>query len=109
MQNKLIGARPRDTALRAAAIILITAAVLLILYFPAGAQAADKEITGLTLSSPNPGELVIEWDAASPAPEDHRVMWTKSSGKFRSYKKANTQESEHRSYKKANTQESEHR
>ena len=93
MQNKLIGARPRDAALRAAAaILLITAAVLLFLYLPAGAQAAGKEITGLTLSSPNPGELVIEWDAASPAPEDHRVMWAKSSGKFRSYKKANTDE-----------------
>ena len=93
MQTKLIGTRPRDTALRAAAaILLVAAAALLFLYLPTGAQAADKEITGLTLSSPNPGELVIAWDAASPTPEDQRVMWAKSSEKFPSFKEDNTDE-----------------
>ena len=42
---------------------------------PALAQSTqDKEIAGLTLTSPNPGELVIAWDAASPAPDDYRVI-----------------------------------
>ena len=91
LNNRLLGARPRKATLRpAAGVLLFAAALLLLLLLPAVAQAADKEITGLTLASPNPGELVISWDAASPAPEDHRVMWAPSSGKFLSYKKENT-------------------
>ena len=73
-----------------AAALLLAMAVLL--NTGATAQAADKEITGLTLTSPNPGELVITWDAASPTPQDHRVMWAKSSEKFLSFKKENTDE-----------------
>ena len=53
-------------------------------------QATDKAITGLTLTSPNPGELTITWDLVSPAPDDYRVMWAPSSGKFLSFKDANT-------------------
>ena len=80
---------------RPVGLVLVAALLLAVpVLFDAGstAQAADKEITGLTLSSPNPGELVIAWHAVSPAPEDHRVMWAPSSGKFRPYKKANTDE-----------------
>ena len=49
------------------------------------AHAAEKEISGLTLSSPNPGELVIAWNAASPAPDDYRVMWAKSGERFKKW------------------------
>ena len=76
-------------------LALVAALVMAVpVLFDAGstAHAADKEINGLTLSSPNPGELVIAWDAASPTPEDHRVMWAKSSEKFLSYKNENTDE-----------------
>ena len=55
-------------------LVLVAALLLAIpLLFHAGstAHAADKEISGLTLSSPNPGELVIAWDAASPTPDDY--------------------------------------
>ena len=81
--------------IRPAGLVLVAALLLAVpvLFAPGStAHAADKEISGLTLSSPNPGELVIDWDAASPTPDDHRVMWAPSNGKFRSYKKANTDE-----------------
>ena len=89
LRGRLRG-RFRPVGLALVAALLLAVPVL----FGAGptAHAADKEITGLTLSSPNPGELVIAWDAASPAPNDHRVMWAKSSEKFLSYKKENTDE-----------------
>ena len=46
------------------ALLLITAAALLVfLQSPAAAQGNDKATGNLALSSPNPGELVITWDA----------------------------------------------
>ena len=74
-------------------LVLVAALLLAVPFlFDAGStvHAADKEISGLTLSSPNPGELVIAWDAASLTPDDYRVMWAPSSGKFLSYKAENT-------------------
>ena len=47
-------------------------------------------ITGVTLTSLNPGELAITWDAPSRAPTDYRVTWKKSDGKWPSYKNENT-------------------
>ena len=92
MQNaKLVGNRPGQTALRAAAAVLLVAAVLLlVIRLPAEAQANDREVGGVTLTSPNQGELVITWDAPGNAPDDYRVTWKKSDGKWRSYKHANT-------------------
>ena len=34
-------------------------------------------ITGLTLTSDEPGTLTIRWDAANTAPKDYRVRWAK--------------------------------
>ena len=45
-------------------------------------QAADKEISGLTLSSDSPGTLQVSWDEANPAPDDYRVNWGKTSKGF---------------------------
>ena len=83
MQNaKLVGTRPGQTALRAAAAVLLVAAVLLLVVrLPAEAQANDRAIGGVTLTSPNPGELVIAWDAPGNAPDDYRVTWKKSTAK----------------------------
>ena len=81
---------------RPAGLVLVAALLLAVpVLFDAGstAHAADKEISGLTLSSPNPGELVIEWDAASPAPgrlPGH--VGSNPASKFLSYKKENTDE-----------------
>ena len=97
LNRELPGSGPRHSVLGVASwpVRLIVVAALLLavpFLFDAGstAQAADREISGLTLASPNPGELVISWDVASPAPEDYRVMWAPSSERFLSWKKANT-------------------
>ena len=75
------------------ALLLITAAALLaFLQSPAEAQGNDRATGNLALSSPNPGELVITWDAPSNAPDDYRLTWKKSDGQWHSYKNANTVE-----------------
>ena len=93
MQNaKLVGNRPGQAAFgaAAAAVLLVAAVLLLVVRLPAEAQANDRDVGGVTLTSPNPGELVIAWDAPSRAPNDYRVTWKKSDGKWHSYKHANT-------------------
>ena len=65
---------------------------LLLLHQPAEAQQNNKATSNLALSSPNPGELVITWDAPTETPDDYRVTWKKSDGKWPSYKNANTVE-----------------
>ena len=76
-----------------AQLVLVAALLLAVPFlFHAGStvHAADNEITGVTLTSPNPGELVITWDAPSNSPDDYRVTWKKSDGKWTSYKDDNT-------------------
>ena len=91
MQNaKLVGTRPGQVALMAALALLIVGSALLLANQPAEAQQDDKATSNLAVSSPNPGELVITWDAPSNAPDDYRVTWKKSAAKWHSYKNANT-------------------
>ena len=74
-------------------LVLVAALLLAIpLLFHAGStvHAADKEITGFTVTSLNPGELSISWDTPSDAPDDYRVTWKKSDGKWPSHKNENT-------------------
>ena len=74
-------------------LVLVAALLLAVPFlFHAGAtvHAADNEITGVTLTSLNPGEIAITWDAPSRAPSDYRVTWKKSDGKWPSYKNDNT-------------------
>ena len=94
MQNaKLVGNRPGQTAIRvAAAMLLVAAALLIFLESPSEAQGNDKATSNLAVTSPNPGELVITWDAPSDAPDDYRLTWKKSDGKWPSYKNDNTVE-----------------
>ena len=77
MQNaKLAGNRPGQVALTAAAaMLLVSAVLLLVVRLPAEARANDRDISGVTLTSPSPGELVIAWDAPTDAPGDCRVTW----------------------------------
>ena len=49
-----------------------------------GSQAGTA-ITGLTLSSEEPGTLTINWDAASPTPNDYRVAWARGDQEYISY------------------------
>ena len=93
LKRKLHSPGPGQIALRAAApVLLIAAVLLLVLHLPAEAQANDRDVDGVTLTSPNPGELVITWDAPGNAPDDYRVTWKKSTAKWPSYKNANTVE-----------------
>ena len=93
LKRKLHISRPVPTALRAAAAVLLVAAALLIfLQSQAEAQGNDKATSNLALSSPNPGELAIAWDAPGNAPDDYRVTWKKSTEKWPSYKNENTVE-----------------
>ena len=74
-------------------LVLVAALLLAVPFlFDAGTtvHAADNEITGVTLTSPNPGELVITWDAPSRAPDDYRVTWKKSTARWPSYRNENT-------------------
>ena len=74
-------------------LVLVAALLLAVPFlFQAGAtvHAADNDVTGLTLTSPEPGELAITWDAPSRAPSDYRVTWKQSDGKWPSYKNDNT-------------------
>ena len=76
-----------------ARLVLVAALLLAVPFlFDSGStvHAADNEITGVTLTSLNPGELSITWDAPSRAPDDYRVTWKKSDGKWPSYKNDNT-------------------
>ena len=94
MQNaKLVGTRPGQVALSAAAALLLVAAALLIFLQPSlEAQGNDKATSNLAVTSPNSGGggLVMTWDAPTDAPDDYRVTWKKSDGKWHSYKHANT-------------------
>ena len=78
-----------------ARLVLVAALLLAVPFlFDSGStvHAADNDVTGLTLTSLNPGELAITWDAPSRAPTDYRVTWKKSDGKWPSYKNENTVE-----------------
>ena len=74
-------------------LVLVAALLLAVPFlFHAGStvHAADNEITGVTLTSLNPGELAITWDAPSREPDDYRVTWKKSTANWPSYKNENT-------------------
>ena len=89
----LVPTRTKQTAvITAFALLLATAALLIFLQSPAEAQGNDRATSNLAVTSPNPGELVITWDAPSNAPDDYRVTWKKSDGRWHSYKNANTVE-----------------
>ena len=93
MQRTLLGNSTVDIALRtAAAVLLVTAALLLLLHQPAEAQSNTKAVSNVSVSSPNPGEIAISWDAPSDAADDYRVTWKKSTARWTSYKNDNTVE-----------------
>ncbi len=87
----LVPTGTKQTAvITALALLLAAAALLVFLQSPAEAQTNDRAVGGVTLTSPHPGELAITWDAPSNAPDDYRVTWKKSDGRWHSYKNANT-------------------
>ena len=76
-------------------LVLVAALLLAVPFlFDAGStvHAADNEVSGVIVTSPNPGELLIAWDAPSRAPDDYRVTWKKSTAKWPSGRNENTAE-----------------
>ena len=69
-----------------ATILLVTVAISTFYFSSAQAQADNGTITGLTLSSDEPGTLTVSWEAASPTPTDYRVDWAKSDEDYQSWK-----------------------
>ena len=91
LKRKLHGFGASQTAvITALALLLAAAALLIFLQSQAEAQGNDRATSNLALSSPNPGEMAITWDAPGNAPDDYRVTWKKSGGRWPSYKNANT-------------------
>ena len=41
-------------------------------------EVPPRTVTGLTLSSDEPGSLTIEWNTPSPSPSDYRVNWAQA-------------------------------
>ena len=89
--NSLWGRLPKGPwPVRLALLAVLLLAVPFLIHAGSTVHAADNEITGVTLTSLNPGELAITWDAPSRAPSDYRVTWKKSGGNWPSYKNDNT-------------------
>ena len=55
----------------------------------AQAQVPNGSVTGLTLSSDAPGDIVVSWDTPAPAPTDYRLMWAPVGEDYLSWKNAN--------------------
>ena len=62
-------------ALVALAVLIATATFSSQLF----AQSPPGTISGLTLTSNNPGELVVSWDIPSETPSDYRISWAPTS------------------------------
>ena len=73
-------------ALVALAVLIATATFSSQLF----AQSPPGTISGLTLTSNNPGELVVSWDIPSETPSDYRISWAPSDEPHASWKAANT-------------------
>ena len=84
--QRVIAARPVFLL----AILALLLSVPFLFHAGSTVHAADNDVGGVTLTSANPGELVITWDAPSRAPDDYRVTWKKSDGKWPSFKNDNT-------------------
>ena len=71
------------------AAMLLTTILFISGQLTAWAQGQEGEITGFSLSSPNPGELVVSWDIPFPSPTDYRVMWARLDQDYPSWKESN--------------------
>ena len=87
LQGRLL---KRSWPVQLALVAALLLAVSLLFHAGSPVHAADNDVIGVTVTSANPGQLAISWDAPSRAPDDYRVTWKKSSGKWPSYKNDNT-------------------
>ena len=80
--------------LTAASLILLILATVLSLDGQPAVQAQDDQgaIGNLSVSSPDPGQLVAAWSAPSETPTDYRVRWAPTGQDYLSYSEDNTSE-----------------
>ena len=80
--------------LTAASLILLILATVLSLDGQPAVQAHDNQgaIGNLSVSSPDPGQLVAAWSAPSETPTDYRVRWAPTGQDYLSYSEDNTSE-----------------
>ena len=78
--------------LTAASLILLILATVLSLDGQPAVQAQDDQgaIGNLSVSSPDPGQLVAAWSAPSETPTDYRVRWATTGQDYLSYSEDNT-------------------
>ena len=85
-----------SAALRQPRLWLLAAVLALVLavssWGAAEAQSPRGTIENLRLTSPNAGELVINWDVPSQTPTDYRVVYAPADQRFPSYRDENTAE-----------------
>ena len=70
-------------------VVVLGGMLLAAVLVPVGASAqsaAASAVSGVELSSDEPGVLTIEWVAPSLAPEDYRVTWAPVGEPFRSWR-----------------------
>ena len=64
--------------------------LLSLLLVAAVCQAQNsKVVSGLQVTSPAPGQLLVQWDAPSAAPTDYRVNWARSNQAFPGWRQDN--------------------
>ncbi len=76
----------RTAALLAALALLALFAATFGGDFIARAQAQDGVMNAPTLTSDEPGTLVVSWELPSPEPSDYRIDWAKSGEDYTSWK-----------------------
>ena len=71
---------------------VVVVMALLLVGLPTARLMAQEErgsISGLTLASENPGELVVSWETPDPEPTDYRISWARKDLKYLSYRLSN--------------------
>ena len=71
---------------------MVVVMALLLVGLPTARLMAQEErgsISGLTLASENPGELVVSWETPDPEPTDYRISWARKDLKYLSYRLSN--------------------
>ena len=86
----MFGALKRPLPWLAAAVVVVAALAFLVIQQASAQDDARGAVSNLRLSSPNEGELLIEWDAPSETPTDYRVVWAPSDENYPSYRDDNT-------------------
>ena len=79
-------------AITTLAVLTAVIATLALGSFTAQAQEPAGSTNNQMVSSPNPGQLVVTWNAPNETPTDYRVRWAPTNQDYLSYSVENTSE-----------------